>query len=125
LTIGLGVSRFGLLACRSIAIFASDPLITDLGHGGLCAMKGLLAYLAFLAALFAILYISLSFIDPEAARTSAVEKEREAAIDMATKRCHERELKFVREMQRQRITIRIEHNKWHVPCPELDVALAQ
>ena len=44
---------------------------------------------------------------------------------MATKRCHERELKFVREMQRQRIAIRIEHNKWHVPCPELDVALAQ
>jgi len=89
-------------------------------------MKGLLGYLAFLAATFVVLYVvSLSFIDPEAARTSTLEKEREAAIDMATKRCHERELKFVREMQRQRIAIRIEHNKWHVPCPELDVALAQ
>ena len=89
-------------------------------------MKGLLGYLAFLAATFVVLYVvSLSFIDHEAARTSTVEKEREAAIDMATKRCHERELKFVREMQRQRIPIRIEHNKWHVPCPELDVALAQ
>jgi len=90
-------------------------------------MKGLLGYLAFLAAPFAILYvvISLSSDSPEAASKLAAEKEREAALDMATKRCHERELKFVREMQRQRIAIRIEHNKWHVPCPELDVALAQ
>jgi len=30
-TIGLGVSRFGLSACHGIAIFASDPLIADLG----------------------------------------------------------------------------------------------
>jgi hypothetical protein len=87
-------------------------------------MKGLLGYLAFLAAPFVVLYvISLSFNDPEAARTSAVEKAREAAIDTALKPCDEREAKFVREMKRQGIAIEVENNKWHVACPEF--ALAQ
>jgi hypothetical protein len=89
-------------------------------------MKGFLGYLAFLAAPFAILYvISLFSISPEAARRLAAEKEREAAIDMAVKPCDEREAKFLREMQRQGIAIDVEDNKWHVACPELDVALAQ
>jgi hypothetical protein len=87
-------------------------------------MKGFLGYLAFLAVPFVVFYIIAMYsISPEEARRVAAEKEREAAIDMAVKPCDERQAKFVREMKRQGISIRVEHNKWHVACPEW--ALAQ
>jgi hypothetical protein len=75
-------------------------------------MKALLGYLAFLAAPFVALYvIALSSVDPEEARRVAAEKAREAAIELAVKPCVDREAKYVREMKRQGISLRIEHNK--------------